>query len=165
MEWRLFRFGGADDVPDVLARPPRTTFFLHACLRLNSSSSFILSHLIPLHVTMVNSLWFQWKSLKLPWRKSRIAGKLSTQATLDISTVLLTLAAHLGVDLAGNTFWEYRDDPNANRWRRMLKPDPKIHLSDVQVTRECYASGWDPIPGDSPGRSFDLGGFLEKQCH
>ncbi|KAJ5976085.1 NADH:ubiquinone oxidoreductase 17.2kDa subunit [Penicillium waksmanii] len=65
---------------------------------------------------MVNSLWFQWKSLKLPWRKSRIAG----------------------VDLAGNTFWEYRDDPNANRWRRMLKPDPKIHLSDVQVTPQWH---------------------------
>ncbi|CAI7660358.1 unnamed protein product [Penicillium pancosmium] len=65
---------------------------------------------------MVNSLWFQWKSLKLPWRKSRLAG----------------------VDLAGNTFWEYRDDPNASRWRRMLKPDPKIHLSDVQVTPQWH---------------------------
>jgi hypothetical protein len=54
------------------------------------------------------------------------------------------------VDLAGNTFWEYRDDPNANRWRRMLKPDPNIHLSEVQVTRECDAGGGrSPIPGDS----------------
>ncbi|KAJ5574752.1 hypothetical protein N7450_008651 [Penicillium hetheringtonii] len=65
---------------------------------------------------MVNSLWFQWKSLKLPWRKSRLAG----------------------VDLAGNTFWEYKDDMNSSRWRRMLKPDPKVHLSDVQVTPQWH---------------------------
>ncbi|KAJ5082782.1 hypothetical protein N7532_011825 [Penicillium argentinense] len=65
---------------------------------------------------MVNSLWFQWKSLKLPWRRSRLAGQ----------------------DLAGNTFWEYKDDINANRWRRMLKPDPKMHLSDVKVTPQWH---------------------------
>ncbi|OQE24551.1 hypothetical protein PENSTE_c007G07294 [Penicillium steckii] len=65
---------------------------------------------------MVNSLWFQWKSLKLPWRRSRLAG----------------------VDLSGNTFWEYKDDLNATRWRRMLKPDPKMHLSDVQVTPQWH---------------------------
>lgn len=41
-----------------------------------------------------------------------------------------------GQDLAGNTFWEFKDILNANRFRRIVKFDPKTHYSDVQVTRE-----------------------------
>lgn len=43
---------------------------------------------------------------------------------------------HLGQDLAGNTFWEFKDVANANRFRRIVKFDPKTHFGDVQVTRE-----------------------------
>ncbi|KAJ5440767.1 NADH:ubiquinone oxidoreductase 17.2kDa subunit [Penicillium cf. griseofulvum] len=42
---------------------------------------------------MVNSLWFKWKKLRLPWRKSFLVGE----------------------DLAGNTFWEFKDVMNAAR--------------------------------------------------
>lgn len=42
----------------------------------------------------------------------------------------------LGEDLAGNTFWEFKDVMNAARFRRIVRFDPKTHFSDVQVTRE-----------------------------
>ncbi|KAJ6149169.1 NADH:ubiquinone oxidoreductase 17.2kDa subunit [Penicillium samsonianum] len=61
---------------------------------------------------MVNSLWFKWKKLRLPWRKSFLVGE----------------------DLAGNTFWEFKDVMNAARFRRIVRFDPKTHFSDVQVT-------------------------------
>lgn len=44
----------------------------------------------------------------------------------------------LGEDLAGNTFWEFKDVLNASRFRRIVRFDPKTHFSDVQVTREFY---------------------------
>ena len=61
-----------------------------------------------------------------------------------------------GQDLAGNTFWEFKDIANANRFRRIVKFDPKTHYSDVQVTREFYrrnnarfaGHGSVPIKGD-----------------
>ncbi|KAJ5295953.1 hypothetical protein PENANT_c001G11023 [Penicillium antarcticum] len=65
---------------------------------------------------MVNSLWFKWKALRLPWRKSFLVGQ----------------------DLAGNTFWEFKDVLNANRWRRIVRYDPKTHFSDVQVTPQWH---------------------------
>ncbi|EPS33368.1 hypothetical protein PDE_08330 [Penicillium oxalicum 114-2] len=65
---------------------------------------------------MVNSLWFKWKSLRLPWRRSFLVGQ----------------------DLAGNTFWEFKDVANANRFRRIVKFDPKTHFGDVQVTPQWH---------------------------
>lgn len=51
----------------------------------------------------------------------------------------LANSRHLpGQDLAGNTFWEFKDVINANRFRRIVKFDPKTHYGDVQVTRESY---------------------------
>ncbi|KAA8649862.1 hypothetical protein EYZ11_005872 [Aspergillus tanneri] len=64
----------------------------------------------------VNSLWFKWKSLRLPWRKSFLAGS----------------------DLAGNTYWEFKDALNASRYRRIVKVDPKTHLADVQVSPQWH---------------------------
>ncbi|KAJ5779641.1 NADH:ubiquinone oxidoreductase 17.2kDa subunit [Penicillium paradoxum] len=65
---------------------------------------------------MVNSLWFKWKKLRLPWRKSFLVGE----------------------DLAGNTFWEFKDVMNASRFRRIVRFDPKTHFSDVQVTPQWH---------------------------
>ncbi|KAJ5905322.1 uncharacterized protein N7473_002238 [Penicillium subrubescens] len=65
---------------------------------------------------MVNSLWFKWKSLRLPWRRSVLVGQ----------------------DLAGNTFWEFKDVVNANRFRRIVKFDPKTHYGDVQVSPQWH---------------------------
>ncbi|KAJ5597515.1 hypothetical protein N7537_007599 [Penicillium hordei] len=65
---------------------------------------------------MVNSLWFKWKKLRLPWRKSFLVGE----------------------DLAGNTFWEFKDVLNAARFRRIVRFDPKTHFSDVQVSPQWH---------------------------
>ncbi|KAJ5349786.1 hypothetical protein N7541_007513 [Penicillium brevicompactum] len=65
---------------------------------------------------MVNSLWFKWKKLRLPWRKSFLVGQ----------------------DLVGNTFWEFKDVMNAARMRRIVRFDPKTHFSDVQVTPQWH---------------------------
>ncbi|CBF85857.1 uncharacterized protein ANIA_01936 [Aspergillus nidulans FGSC A4] len=61
----------------------------------------------------INSLWFKWKSLRLPWRRSFLVGH----------------------DLAGNTYWEFRDRLNAGRYRRILKPPPRTHYGDVEVSQ------------------------------
>lgn len=53
----------------------------------------------------------------------------------DCGAVSLTVA---GQDLAGNTFWEFKDVINASRYRRIVRYDPKTHFSDVQVTRKSY---------------------------
>ncbi|RAO68553.1 uncharacterized protein BHQ10_004565 [Talaromyces amestolkiae] len=65
---------------------------------------------------MVNSLWFKWKALKLPWRRSWVVGQ----------------------DLSGNTFWEFRDALNANRNRRIVKYNPKAHYGDVKITPQWH---------------------------
>ncbi|KAF2092139.1 hypothetical protein K490DRAFT_31916 [Saccharata proteae CBS 121410] len=59
-----------------------------------------------------NQLWFRWKALNLPWRRRWLRG----------------------VDLAGNTFWEFKDQINANRLRRIVKYNPKAHYADVKLT-------------------------------
>ncbi|KAB8079220.1 hypothetical protein BDV29DRAFT_165125 [Aspergillus leporis] len=64
----------------------------------------------------VNSLWFKWKSLRLPWRKSFLVGS----------------------DLSGNTFWEFKDALNTARYRRIVKFNPKTHYADVQVTPQWH---------------------------
>ena len=57
--------------------------------------------------------WFKWKSLKLPWRRQYL----------------------VGADLAGNTFWEFRDALNAGRWRRIVKYPIRVHHADVKISR------------------------------
>ncbi|BCS20691.1 uncharacterized protein APUU_21123A [Aspergillus puulaauensis] len=64
----------------------------------------------------INSLWFKWKSLRLPWRRSFLVGQ----------------------DLVGNTFWEFRDKLNAGRFRRILKPRPRTHYGDVEVSPQWH---------------------------
>ncbi|KAL4972061.1 hypothetical protein BDW66DRAFT_144951 [Aspergillus desertorum] len=64
----------------------------------------------------INSLWFKWKSLRLPWRRSFLVGH----------------------DLAGNTYWEFRDRLNAGRFRRILKPPSRTHYGDVEVSPQWH---------------------------
>ncbi|CRG87448.1 hypothetical protein PISL3812_04465 [Talaromyces islandicus] len=64
----------------------------------------------------VNSLWFKWKALKLPWRTSWVVGQ----------------------DLHGNTFWEFKDALNANRLRRIVKYNNKTHLGDVKISPQWH---------------------------
>ncbi|KAJ9202858.1 hypothetical protein DTO164E3_2831 [Paecilomyces variotii] len=64
----------------------------------------------------INSLWFKWKGLRLPWRKSFLVGQ----------------------DLAGNTYWEFRDSLNSGRFRRIVKYNPKTHYGDVKVNPQWH---------------------------
>ncbi|KAL1974884.1 hypothetical protein VTN31DRAFT_5088 [Thermomyces dupontii] len=61
----------------------------------------------------INSLWFKWKSLRLPWRKSFLVGQ----------------------DLLGNTYWEFRETLNSPRLRRIVKYNRNVHYADVKISR------------------------------
>ncbi|KAM7193275.1 hypothetical protein V8F20_008470 [Naviculisporaceae sp. PSN 640] len=65
-------------------------------------------------ISPLRSAWYKWKALRLPWRKQFL----------------------VGLDLNGNTYWEFRDirgtDPGA-RWRRIVKYPSKTHYGDVKV--------------------------------
>jgi NADH dehydrogenase [ubiquinone] 1 alpha subcomplex assembly factor 2 len=54
----------------------------------------------------------------------------------------MALAAFLtvkpGQDLSGNTFWEFKDQINHNRWRRIVKADRRTALSDVQISPQWH---------------------------
>lgn len=63
--------------------------------------------------SVLKRAWYKWKALRLPWRKQFL----------------------VGADLAGNTFWEFKDALNANRWRRIVRYTGKIHYADVKISR------------------------------
>lgn len=60
----------------------------------------------------LKQIWLKWKTLRLPWRRQFLAGS----------------------DLSGNTFWEFKDAMNANRYRRIVKYAKAGHYSDVKVS-------------------------------
>ncbi|KAL3464063.1 hypothetical protein BJX64DRAFT_255499 [Aspergillus heterothallicus] len=64
----------------------------------------------------INSLWFKWKSLRLPWRRSFL----------------------VGYDLSGNTYWEFKDTLNAGRFRRIVKPRSRTHYSDLELSPQWH---------------------------
>ncbi|RMY51329.1 hypothetical protein D0863_14613 [Hortaea werneckii] len=64
----------------------------------------------------IKSLWLTWKSLRLPWRKQFLVGS----------------------DLAGNTFWEFKDALNANRFRRIVKYSRKTDYADVKISPQWH---------------------------
>ncbi|KIX01260.1 uncharacterized protein Z518_08985 [Rhinocladiella mackenziei CBS 650.93] len=71
---------------------------------------------IVINMGPVRNLWMRWKMLRLPWRKKFLIGQ----------------------DLSGNTFWEFKDALNHNRWRRMVKSGRRTHLSDVQISPQWH---------------------------
>ncbi|KAL9625105.1 MAG: hypothetical protein Q9160_000834 [Pyrenula sp. 1 TL-2023] len=64
----------------------------------------------------VRSFWLRWKSLKLPWRRTFLVGQ----------------------DLAGNTFWEFKDALNANRFRRIVRYSPLAHHGDIKISPQWH---------------------------
>ncbi|KAF3060051.1 hypothetical protein GL218_04746 [Daldinia childiae] len=64
----------------------------------------------------IRKAWYQWKALRLPWRKRFL----------------------VGLDLQGNTYWEFRlvrGDPSApdSRFRRIVNYPRSTHYSEVKV--------------------------------
>ncbi|KAI9699753.1 MAG: hypothetical protein M1836_002788 [Candelina mexicana] len=84
----------------------------------------------------LTQLWSKWKTLRLPWRKQYLAG----------------------MDLAGNTYWEFRDQLNATRYRRIVKYNPKTHYADVKIAPQWHQ--WlkqvRPDPPSIPEQRADL---------
>lgn len=66
----------------------------------------------------LQSMWYRWKALRLPWRKKFL----------------------VGFDLSGNTYWEFRDklSPDPSRMRRIVKGSRKLHHSDVQISPQWH---------------------------
>ncbi|KAF2812452.1 uncharacterized protein BDZ99DRAFT_413188 [Mytilinidion resinicola] len=60
----------------------------------------------------IRQAWYNWKKMKLPWRKRWL----------------------VGFDLSGNTYWEFKDAINQNRVRRIAKYAGSTHHSDVNVS-------------------------------
>ncbi|KAK5957443.1 hypothetical protein OHC33_001817 [Knufia fluminis] len=64
-------------------------------------------------MSTLSNLWLKWKSLRLPWRRTFLAGR----------------------DLHGNTYWEFRSPSSPTRMRRIVKAasGSHIHHSDIQA--------------------------------
>lgn len=71
--------------------------------------------------------WLKWKSMRLPWRKRFLVGQ-SRPSVFPCSSPQLTLT---GLDLQGNTYWEFRDTLSPGRMRRIVDYPPSVQYSDV----------------------------------
>ncbi|CAJ2510251.1 Uu.00g061510.m01.CDS01 [Anthostomella pinea] len=63
--------------------------------------------------------WYQWKALRLPWRKRFL----------------------VGLDLQGNTYWEFklqRGDDTSGRFRRIVNYSRSTHYSEVKVPPQWH---------------------------
>lgn len=98
--------------------------------------------------------WYKWKSLRLPWRKRFLVGEFCPQRkSRDARAHTLTLFS-AGLDLSGNTYWEFRltrGDPTVSHnlknndssfsashqqtypFRRMVHYPRSTHFSEVKV--------------------------------
>jgi len=92
----------------------------------------------------LKQLWHKWKALRLPWRKKFLAGTFPPDFIdyLIVATVRRVLYEtdtdiFTGEDLAGNTYWEFKDTINASRLRRIVKYQLKhrTNYADVQMSR------------------------------
>ncbi|KAF7542185.1 hypothetical protein G7Z17_g11809 [Cylindrodendrum hubeiense] len=73
----------------------------------------------PKHIGTLARAWYQWKTLRLPWRKRFL----------------------MGYDLEGNTYWEFRLTRGAQgseRWRRIVNYPRSTHYSQVKVNPQWH---------------------------
>jgi len=68
--------------------------------------------------SQLRQAWLRWKALRLPWRKRFL----------------------VGLDLQGNTFWEFKDTLNAgsNRMRRIVQYPTSVHLSEINISPQWH---------------------------
>ncbi|KAI0179915.1 hypothetical protein GGR52DRAFT_218994 [Hypoxylon sp. FL1284] len=70
----------------------------------------------------IRQAWYQWKALRLPWRKRFL----------------------VGLDLQGNTYWEFRltrGDPESSpdaRFRRIVQYPRSTHYSEIKVPPQWH---------------------------
>ncbi|KAG9248656.1 hypothetical protein BJ878DRAFT_326387 [Calycina marina] len=68
----------------------------------------------PKPLTPFRKAWLNWKALHLPWRNRFL----------------------IGLDLQGNTFWEFRDTLSStqHRMRRIVHYPRETHYSDIRIS-------------------------------
>lgn len=100
----------------------------------------------------IRKAWYKWKALRLPWRRRFF----------------------VGTDLAGNTFWEFKDALHSNRYRRIVKYSRKTHYGDVKISRmlldlasknreaDCILKDWTQRNGSSGYGILDLSPLRSK---
>ncbi|KAF4124225.1 NADH dehydrogenase [Geosmithia morbida] len=66
----------------------------------------------------VTRAWYRWKALRLPWRRQFL----------------------VGIDLQGNTFWEFRlaGTSSSDRLRRIVRYPRSTHYSEVRITPQWH---------------------------
>lgn len=64
----------------------------------------------------IRQAWYRWKALKLPWRKRFF----------------------VGLDLQGNTFWEFKDALSSNRMRRIVQYPSSTHYSEIKISPQWH---------------------------
>jgi len=69
-------------------------------------------------ISPIRKAWYRWKSLQLPWRKRFL----------------------VGLDLQGNTFWEFRDtlSSHKHRMRRIVQYRASTHYSDIKISPQWH---------------------------
>lgn len=88
--------------------------------------------------------WYKWKTLRLPWRKKFLVGELPSPPLQTAQTPTLTNppSPHKGLDLQGNTYWEFRDERHGPadlaRWRRIVQYPRATHYGEVQVSPQWH---------------------------
>jgi NADH dehydrogenase [ubiquinone] 1 alpha subcomplex assembly factor 2 len=81
----------------------------------------------------IRQAWHRWKALRLPWRKRFLIG---ASPHPHLPSPPLTPP---GLDLHGNTFWEFRDTLGAGqRMRRIVHPRLLTPASDVKVSPQWH---------------------------
>jgi len=70
--------------------------------------------------TPLQKLWYTWRSHRFPWRKTYFVGADAPSPTAERDECVLTEPLTVGMDLEGNTFWEFRDRLQAHRPRRTV---------------------------------------------
>ncbi|KAL3421952.1 hypothetical protein PVAG01_06108 [Phlyctema vagabunda] len=67
--------------------------------------------------TALQRAWLRWRSLRLPWRKRFL----------------------VGLDLQGNTFWEFHDSlSHKHRMRRIVEYPRSVQLSEVNISPQWH---------------------------
>jgi len=95
----------------------------------------------------LKQIWLKWKTLRLPWRRQFLAG----------------------ADLSGNTFWEFKDAMNSQRFRRIVKYAKAGHYADVKISREFSPTNRQREKGATPrssGKQSDIANiYVHLQQH
>ena len=80
-------------------------------------------------------VWYRWKMLRLPWRRKFLVGTF-TYTPFAFGFAHTRKHTAEGLDLHGNTFWEFRlsGSSDAGRWRRIVRYARSTHYGDVNVS-------------------------------